>query len=197
MKIKQSLKPGEKILFSVFGAFLVLAVIGYVALEIVRSHSPNPMFVTRASFDLSPDGQAGSALFRTEGCTACHRAMRSGTNSALPLDGTGSRRSLQWIKSFLKNPEATYESKTFDHAIGKEASYVQALPEADRDKIAVFLSELRAERGSSMAKEPPPESSGFIDSMVNMFAPEQWKSEREDIRERLKREAGEEAGRHE
>ena len=181
-------------MFIVFGAFFVLAVMGYVALEIVRSHSPNPMFVSRNSFDFGPDGLEGSELFRSSGCTACHRALRSGTNSDLSLDGVGSHRSVEWIKNFLKNPEATPEIKTLDHAVGKEANYVRSLPAKDLDKIAVFLSELKSEQGSSTAKEPPPENSGFIDSMVNTFAPDKWKAEHEDIRVRLKREAAQAEG---
>lgn len=191
MNSRKPLKPGEKILFIVFAAFLALAAVGYVILETVRSHSTEPMFVSRASFDLSAAGKHGSMLFRTEGCTACHRAMRSGTNNALSLDGIGSRRTREWIERFLHDPEATYPTKTFDHGFGagKEAGYVQSLPAQDLRDIAIFLSELKAEQGSALAKEPPPESSGFIDAMVKMWAPESWKTKYEDIRVRLKREA--------
>ena len=51
MKPKQSLKPGERVLFTVFGAFFVLAVIGYVVLETVRSNMKEPMFTSRSSFE--------------------------------------------------------------------------------------------------------------------------------------------------
>lgn len=190
MTFKQSLKPGEKILFSVFAAFFALAVVGYIILETVRSQATEPMFVSRASFNLSAEGKRGSRLFRESGCTACHRAMRSGTNSGLSLDGIGSHRSLSWIESFLKDPEGTFGSRTVDHGFGsgKEAAYVQSMPREDLHSIAVFLSQLKAEQGSSMAKVPPPESSGFIDSMVEMWAPESWKTKYQDIRTKMKQE---------
>lgn len=193
MNSKQSLKPGEKIMFSVFAAFLILAIIGYVILEMVRSNSAEPMFASLSSFEFSERGLSGSKIFRESGCTSCHRAMRSGTNNGLSLDGIGSKRSAQWIASFLKNPEATFESPTFDHGFGsgKEASYVQSLPAPQLNDITVFLSELKAEQGSSIAKVPPLEESGFVDSMVDMWAPEEWKGKYEDIRVKMRREARE------
>lgn len=181
-KPKQPLKPGERALFAVFGAFLVLAVIGYIVLETVRSHMKEPMFTSLSSFDSTAEGLRGSELFREANCTACHRAMRNGTNNGIVLDGIGSRRSVEWIENFLRRPEATYGTPTMDHAPGREAGYTITLPPADIHDIAVFLSELKAEQGSSMAREPPPESSGFIDSMVKMWAPEGWKDKYQDIR---------------
>jgi len=170
------------VLFAVFGAFLVLAVIGYIVLETVRSHMKEPMFTSRSSFDSTAEGLRGSELFREANCTACHRAMRNGTNHGIVLDGIGSRRSVEWIENFLRRPELTYGAPTRDHALGREAGYTTALPSVDIHDIAVFLSELKAEQGSSMARQPPPESSGFIDSMVNMWAPKDWKDKYQDIR---------------
>ena len=90
MAEKLSLKKGEKILFAIFGAFIVAAVIGYAILESIRLSSDKPMFVIRTHFDLSAKGKQGSQLFREKGrCTSCHRAMQSGTNMGLSLDGIG------------------------------------------------------------------------------------------------------------
>lgn len=181
------MKTGEKILFGIFGVFVVMAVIGFVAMEVIRARSEKPMYVTTNHFDFSPEGLRGSALFRTAGCTACHRAVRNGTNMGLDLDGIGSRRSLQYLGSFLKNPQDTYETATVDHGpVPKEAAYVSALPEQDLHAIAVFLSELRADRGSGNARQPPSERSGFIDNMLRMWAPEGWKTEFHDVREQPK-----------
>ena len=57
MAEKQSLKKGEKLLFGVFGAFLICAVIGYAVLESIRLHSDKPMFVIKTHFDLSEQGK--------------------------------------------------------------------------------------------------------------------------------------------
>ncbi|MDO9371909.1 MAG: cytochrome c [Gammaproteobacteria bacterium] len=185
MERKQLLKPGEKVLFAVFGAFLVLAIAGLVVMEVVRAHMSKPMFASRASFDLSAAGRHGSKLFREAGCTACHRAMRNGTNQGIGLDGVGSLRSQQWLEAFLKHPEANWATVTIDHGQPpKEAAYVAQLPPQDLHDIAMFLSELKAERGSATSAVPPPEiaRSGFVNSMTEMWAPEAWKEKYQDIR---------------
>ncbi len=177
------LKKGEKILFGVFGAFFVLAVIGYIALETVRYNSTKPMYENKTHFNLSEVGLRGSTLFREARCTSCHRAMRNGTNMGLSLDGVGSRRKLEWIKAFFRTPEEVYKVQTVDHGSPpKEAAYVTDLPLQDRDAIAVFLSELRSEQGSPSAQRPPEGRSAFIDNMVQMWAPESWKDKYKDIR---------------
>lgn len=185
---KQAFKPGEKILFAVFGVFLALAVIGYVVLEVVRSQMAEPMFTSRASFNFSAAGLRGSKLFREANCTACHRAMRNGTNQGIGLDGIGSLRSQQWLEAFLKHPEATWATVTIDHGSWpKEAAYVAQLPPRDLHDIATFLSELKAAPGSATSAVPPPEiaRSGFVNLMTEMWAPAAWKEKYQDIRHKM------------
>jgi hypothetical protein len=184
-KEKQVLKSGEKVLFGIVAAFITLAVIGYIALEAYRLSKPEPLFKVKTHYNFSAEGLKGSELFRTARCTACHRALRNGTNMGLSLDGAGSYRSLDWLLRFLADPEKTYGSMTLDHGPApKEANYVAALPEAERRVIAVFISELKSERGSSSAPMPPEGRSLFIDSMVGAWAPAEWKEKYTDIREK-------------
>ncbi len=183
MGLKQSLKPGEKVLFSIFGVFLVVAVLGYIALEVVRTHSQKPMFVIRTHYDLTPEGDRGSVIFRKSRCTDCHRAMNNGTNMGLDLDGLGSSKTKEWILAFLRDPEKVYPTKTVDHGSApKEAAYVAAMPLADLDAMATFISELKADRGSPSAPQPPVGKSTFIDDMVKMWAPKDWKHKFKDVR---------------
>lgn len=183
MSVKQSFKRGEKVLFGIFGAFLIFSVVAYAALEMVRANRAKPLYQVTTHFTLSKEGGEGAILFRHERCTSCHRAMRNGTNMGLNLDGIGSRRSPEWIYNFLRNPEQTYGSATLDHgAPPKEAAYVADLPEKDLRTIAVFLSELRADSGSPVAAAPPPGDSSFIDTMVEMWTPDAWKEKYEDVR---------------
>ena len=95
---------------------------------------------------------------------------------------------MTWLEQFLKDPERTYAAqtgaRTLDHGVGQEAEYVMNLPPENLRKIAVFLSELRADPGSALAPMPPPERSGFIDEMVKTWAPPEWKEKYQDIRER-------------
>jgi len=182
-KKKQSLKSGEKILFGIVAVFIGLAVIAYAGLETYRMSRTEPMFVNKTHDSFSAEGQVGSRTFRLSGCTACHRALRNGTNMGLSLDGVGSVRTLDWLVAFLAEPEKTYDAKTLDHGPKpKEAAYVAQLPEKDRHAIAVFISELKSEQGSSSAAMPPEGRSDFIDNMVGAWAPADWKNRFQDIR---------------
>jgi hypothetical protein len=184
MAAGRSLKQGEKILFGITALFIVFAVIGYASLEAYRIRSQKQIYAIRTHFDLSPLGEQGSALFRTERCTACHRAMNNGTNMGLSLDGIGSSRTQEWIYNFLRDPEATYGSTTIDHGYPpKEAADVASLPPDTLRAIATFLSELKADQGSAMAPMPPEGRSEFIDNMVGVFAPDEWKHKYQDVRE--------------
>ena len=183
MAKKQALKTGEKVLFGIVGVFIILASIGYIALESIRLNSEKPMFTVKTKYDFSPQGSLGSRLFREARCTACHRALRNGTNMGLSLDGVGSARSFDWIYNFLRDPEATYDAKTIDHGPSpKEASYVAELPDEQLHAIATFISELKADQGSSSAPVPPEGRSQFIDDMVKTWAPSEWKEKYQDVR---------------
>jgi hypothetical protein len=185
MAAGQSLKQGEKILFGIAIVFMVFAVAGYVLLETYRMRAQKPIFETRTHYNLSELGHKGSELFRVSRCTACHRAMRNGTNMGLSLDGLGSRRSKEWIYEFMRDPETVYGSPTLDHGYPpKEASYVSSLDQDTLLAIATFLSELKADQGAASAPMPPEGRSEFIDNMVGVFAPDEWKQKYQDIRER-------------
>lgn len=185
MSLKQPLKSGERILFIIFGVFFVLAAIGYVVLESIRLSSDEPIFEQTTFFDFSEDGLLGSTIYRKANCNACHRALRSGTSMGLSLDGLGSKYSAERIENFLHEPEEYYRGPTIDHGYPpKEAAYVSRMSDEDLRLIAVFISELKANPGSSVAKMPPPGRSEFIDAMVGSFAPQEWKDKYTDIREK-------------
>lgn len=182
---KQPLKSGERLLLITFAVFFVIAIAGYIALEAMRVLSDKPVFVQRTHFDFSEEGKQGSELYRKARCSSCHRALRSGTSMGLILDGIGSKRSREWLEAFLRNPEEAYRGPTIDHGTPpKEAAYVASLPPEDLRLIAVFLSELRADPGAAEALAPPEGRSEFIDNMVKIWAPEDWKERFEDVRER-------------
>jgi len=189
---KLSLKTGEKVLFGIFGVFVVLAAIAYVILETVRLTSDQPMFAATSNYDFTEQGALGSALFRESRCTSCHRALRNGTNMGLSLDGTGSLRSYDWIYNFLKDPEKIYEADTLDHGSApKEAAYVAQMPDDKLQAIATFISQLKADRGSSSSHLPPEGRSEFIDSMVKTWAPKEWGEKYQDIRTKNQDSSGE------
>lgn len=181
---KQRLKTGEKLLFIVAGGFITLATIGFGIMQYMIASSDKPIFEQKTHFDLSAEGHRGADIYHREACSECHRAMSEGTNMGNSLDGIGSKRSVEWLERFLSDPENTYEHKTLDHgAKPKQAYYVSELPKEDIHYLAVFLSELRSEQGSSSSPVPPKGESPFIDSMVNTWAPDEWKEKYKDIRD--------------
>ncbi len=186
-----NMKLGEKLLFGGFALIGIMAFASWVVLEVVRSRLDKPMYPV-LQYNFSAEGLRGSEIFRTAGCTICHRAMRNGTNMGLVLDGIGSKRTLEYLNKFLIDPEATYPGTTMDHGPSKGAAFVAKLPQADLQAIAVFLSELRANPGSNASRLPPVGGeSKFIDEMVRMWAPDSWKSEHKDVREEVKLKAKE------
>jgi len=188
MAAKSGLKRGEKILFGIAGVFVLVALVGYVGLEGYRLTTKKQIFSNLTSFDLSVEGNAGHRIFKNNRCSSCHRAFLSGTSMGgqTTLDGIGSRRSQDWIKRFLSDPEPvykeTYHAATLDHGRGKEAGYVAELTEQDHSLMATFLSELRSKQGASTAYLPPKGHSPFIESMLSIWAPESWKDKYEDVR---------------
>jgi hypothetical protein len=56
------------------------------------------------------------------------------------------------------------------------------MPLEDLQAMAVFLSELKADQGSPAAPMPPEGKSTFIDDMVKVWAPEDWKGKYQDVR---------------
>jgi len=179
------LKQGEKVLFIMAGIFVVLGIIGFIIMQIVSSESKKPLFEVKTHYSFSPEGLQGSTLFREKGCTVCHRALREGTNMGrtADMDGIGSRHPLKWLLAFMTNPESVYAQELFDHRPGKDAGFVAKMPAEQLHAIAVFLSELKADQGSSASPIPPKGESVFIDTMVNTWAPKEWKHKYRDLRD--------------
>jgi len=183
-------KTGEKLLFIVAGAFIILASIGFGIMQYMMATHDKPIFEQHTHFDLSEVGHKGSEIYHQNACSECHRAMSEGTNMGNSLDGIGSRRSVVWLERFLAEPEKNYDHVTMDHGAKKQAAYVSQLPKEDIHALAVFLSELKSDQGSSSSPVPPKGESPFIDSMVKTWAPDEWKSKYKDIRDSYSNEKG-------
>jgi len=180
------MKRGEKILFGFVGLLVVITVINFVVLESIRRHSDTPMFPVLTHFAFSEIGKVGYEKYQQQGCYTCHRAVGSGTSMGISMDGLGSKHDVTYFYTFLTDPENTYGARTLDHGEGKDAAYVAKIPDADLHSISVFLSELKADQGSSSSFEPPKGESSFINTMVDMWAPDGWRTEFTDIRQWMK-----------
>lgn len=181
------MKKGEKILFGIVALLVVVTVINFTVLESIRRHSDKPMFPILTHFVFSDEGMRGYEIYQHSECYTCHKAVGSGTSMGVSLDGLGSKHDVNYFYNFLKTPEQVYGAKTMDHgAPPKDASYVSVLPDSDLRSMAVFISELKADQGSSSSFEPPQGDSSFINAMVDMWAPDGWRSQYKDIREWMK-----------
>jgi len=176
------LKTGEKVLFAGVSFLILVAVTNYVAIEAIRMNSDKPMFPIRTHYEFAGEGFRGSQLFRVDNCTNCHKAVGNGTNMGLELDGIGSRRDLAYLSAFLRDPEANYAGRTVEHRSGKEADYVSRLPPDDQRALAIFLSQLKSDRGAATAPAPPEGKSTFIDAMLDLWAPDSWRILFNDVR---------------
>jgi cytochrome c553 len=177
------MKKGEKILYGIIALLVVITLVNFAVLESIRHKSVKPLFPILTHFDFSADGQRGYAIYQKNNCYDCHRAVGSGTSMGVSLDGLGSKHDVNYFYSFLKQPEQTYGAKTMDHgAQPKDAAYVSALPDADLHAMAIFLSELKADQGSSSSFEPPKGESSFINAMLDMWVPDSWRGQFKDIR---------------
>ncbi len=177
------MKKGEKVLFGIVALLVVVTVINFTVLESVRRNSEKPLFPILTHFVFSDEGLRGYAIYQQRDCYTCHRAVGSGTSMGISLDGLGSKHDVNYFYNFLKRPELVYGAKTMDHgAPPKDATYVSALPDSDLRAMSVFLSELKADQGSSSSFQPPAGDSSFIDAMIDMWAPDNWRSEYKDIR---------------
>lgn len=184
-------KIGERVIFIVTAIFIVLAVIAFGGMEYIRHQSDKPMFSVTADYHFNDEAKRGMVFFFRDGnCTACHRALNSGTNMGpgVDLDGEGSKRSAAWIYDFMRTPEQIYartyaRGRTLDHGPGKAAAYVAKMKPQQLHAIAEFLSSLKVASGSTISPVPPSSRAPFIDSMVRKFAPDSWKTgEYKDMR---------------
>ena len=107
---------------------------------------------------------------------------------ALAWTALGSKHDVDYFYSFLKKPEQTYGRKDDGPWCSAQRmhAYVSALPDSELRTMAIFLSELKADQGSSSSFEPPPGDSSFIDAMLDMWAPDNWRTEYKDIRDWMK-----------
>lgn len=187
------MKKGEKILFGIVALLVVVTVINFTVLESIRRNSDKPLFPILTHFVFSDEGMHGYEIYQHSECYTCHKAVGSGTSMGVSLDGLGSKHNVDYFYNFLKTPEKIYGAKTMDHgAPPKDASYVSALPDSDLRSMAVFISELKADQGSSSSFEPPQGDSSFINAMVDMWAPDGWRTQFKDIREWMKTKSQEE-----
>jgi cbb3-type cytochrome oxidase cytochrome c subunit len=147
------LKLGEKLMFG-FVALIVAAAVAK-GVKQMRAHDPAK---PRDYYEWTQAGLEGQALYGRLGCNSCHRAMGVGEIGVAPvLDGEGTRRSLEWLQAYLRDPGALVQGTAHDGSLGPD--FRQLTPE-EREALAAFLIGLKANPGSPNYPVPPVAGAG-------------------------------------
>src|SRR5512134_3215170 len=110
------LKLGEKLMFG-FAALVAVAAIGK-GVKQMRAHDPAK---PRDYYEWTQAGLDGHALYRRMGCNSCHRALGVGEIGVAPvLDGEGTRRTLEWLQGYLRDPGALVPGTAHDGRLGPD-----------------------------------------------------------------------------
>ncbi|MCL4321783.1 MAG: cytochrome c [Deltaproteobacteria bacterium] len=91
---------------------------------------------------------SGRTVFETKGCINCHTINGSGGNMGPNLSNVGSRKSLEWIKDFVKNPNNYFNPGGSAFINGKKytimmPSFKNMLSTAELNAVANYLESLK------------------------------------------------------
>ena len=102
-------------------------------LPVVHDRPPQPLVVSTST--LSQQAAHGEELFKSLGCSACHRIGGVGGSVGPDLTHVGSRRNREWIAEQIKNPKS--------HDPDSIMPSFSSVSPKDRGDIADYLSGLR------------------------------------------------------
>ena len=117
-----------------------LALCGFIVGALVVSGS-----VAQAQMKVDPNlAKRGKSLFQNKGCTACH-TIGKGKLAGPDLAGVTQRRSIDWLKRWLKDPPAMIGSDSVADAMVVEFKNVKMpnmkLNDSDIQALLNFLAE--------------------------------------------------------
>jgi cytochrome c551/c552 len=105
------------------------------------------VFAGVSSFAVSAFAASGQALFRSQGCIACHTIDGHGGHVGPNLSHVGSQRSLSWIKTQIVTPGAHFASGSSVTINGKSFIAIMPnhknMPASDVNAIANYLESLK------------------------------------------------------
>jgi len=82
---------------------------------------------------------AGEAIYRSQGCGACHEIFGNGPSFGPKLDGVGSKRDKDWLRAYLLKPRAGVSEKKYR----LKMLPVTGLSDIDLDTLVDYLAALR------------------------------------------------------
>ena len=105
------------------------------------------VFAGVSSFAVSAFAASGPALFKSEGCIACHTIDGHGGSVGPNLSHIGSQRSLSWIKTQIVTPGAHFASGSTVTLNGNSYMAImpnhKSMPASDVNTIAKYLESLK------------------------------------------------------
>ncbi len=105
------------------------------------------IFTGISALAVSAFAASGPALFRSEGCIACHTIDGHGGSVGPNLSHIGSQRSLSWIKTQIVTPGAHFASGSTVTINGKSYMAIMPnhknMPASDVNTIAQYLESLK------------------------------------------------------
>lgn len=114
---------------------LYSCVVGALALSScgTRHHEPTPPPQRRAQPSGNRSGMGadpalarrGAVLFTSKGCNACHTVGKNGKMAGPDLAGVTNRRSRDWLRRWLKDPNAMFGSDSIVDAMVVQAKNVK------------------------------------------------------------------------
>lgn len=108
----------------------VIAFLAWVNTIDTNNWPPKPLVASAAA-----SSKPGEALFKSNGCTACHTIGGIGGTVGPDLTTVGRRRDKEWIEAQIKDPKS--------HNPGSIMPSFARLPQKDIDDLADYLSGLR------------------------------------------------------
>ena len=142
------MKLGEKLVFG----FAVVVMVAAVAKGVKFANTSDP-HKPRDYYEWNEASLKGHVLYRRLGCNSCHRALGVGEIGVAPvLDGEGTRRSFEWLQSYLKDPEVLVPGTAHKGGLGPD---FRSFDETEQALLAAFLFALKANPGSPNYPEPP------------------------------------------
>jgi cytochrome c2 len=143
------MQQGEKVIFA------ASALIGVIAVVMLILGMTGVIHLTdkTETYEFTPETDAGYTLFKTNGCNNCHVLYNMGEWGDGPgLDGEGTRRSREWVSSYLKRPAEMVRGTRHD---GKFATDFSEFSDKERVSLEALLMSIKSLPGSPNYPKPP------------------------------------------
>ncbi len=126
------LKAGEWIVFVGIVIISSFAVVSGIIIYV----KPPPVEFTYLE---DPKTIAGEAIYRSQGCGACHEIFGNGPSFGPKLDGVGSKRDKPWLRAYLVKPRSGVSEKEYR----LKMLPVTGLSNTELDSLVNYLAALR------------------------------------------------------